>query len=380
MLYLNENCVPEAKPVLREKITSDSCPALLAEIPKATYGPVLPPPLSDNSDEISKSSSFVLVKSQDKSEIDRDTEFPENRSFIGPCLPSSDILNASNHLIGCVNVLELDTVKEKSMDCDRYLYNSKLSESEVDSASENLSFGPALPPHLLQQKHSNNMQSKVIGPVLPTIVKSCTEDKHPPHSSESEDDAIGPLPVDHPALRSSDVHKKLEHRAQRIKTQHKEEDKDILNKREEWMIELPPAQANNFGLGPRKFRSKEGPDMSDRSCWTDTPAKIAKKQRKAEEAKMMNLEVSHKVSMKEHSKSESGKSRKREKSLLEIHQSKLQKKKKKEERDANLMGQSTRRPFDRDIDLKANQLDRAQKKTILMKAQLLDDRFSRGEI
>jgi len=52
----------------------------------------------------------------------------------------------------------------------------------------------------------------------------------------------------------------------------------------------------------------------------------------------------------------------------------------KEEKEARRTGISTRRPFDRDIDLQVNRFDQAQKKTILMKAQLLDDRFSRGQI
>lgn len=44
------------------------------------------------------------------------------------------------------------------------------------------------------------------------------------------------------------------------------------------MTELPPAHsAASFGLGPRKFKTREGPDMSDRSCWTDTPADREKK-------------------------------------------------------------------------------------------------------
>lgn len=37
-----------------------------------------------------------------------------------------------------------------------------------------------------------------------------------------------------------------------------------------------------------------------------------------------------------------------------------------------------RRPFDRNIDLQANRFDEGQKKAILKKAQLLDDRFSSG--
>lgn len=45
------------------------------------------------------------------------------------------------------------------------------------------------------------------------------------------------------------------------------------------MTELPAAQIGNLGLAPRKFRVREGPDMSDRSCWTDTPAKKAEKQK-----------------------------------------------------------------------------------------------------
>lgn len=37
-----------------------------------------------------------------------------------------------------------------------------------------------------------------------------------------------------------------------------------------------------------------------------------------------------------------------------------------------------RRRFDRDLDLKANRFDDAQKKAVLKKAQLLDTRFSSG--
>ena len=52
-----------------------------------------------------------------------------------------------------------------------------------------------------------------------------------------------------------------------------------VNQREEWMIELPPTQIDNLGLTSRKFRMRAGPDMSDRSCWTDTPAKKAEKRK-----------------------------------------------------------------------------------------------------
>lgn len=45
------------------------------------------------------------------------------------------------------------------------------------------------------------------------------------------------------------------------------------------MIELPSIQTAHLGLVPRSFRSKPGPDMSDRSSWTDTPVDREKKQR-----------------------------------------------------------------------------------------------------
>lgn len=53
------------------------------------------------------------------------------------------------------------------------------------------------------------------------------------------------------------------------------------NKREEWMTELPPAHAVALGLGsiPRKFKTSEGPDLSDRSMWTDTPADRLRKEK-----------------------------------------------------------------------------------------------------
>lgn len=38
-----------------------------------------------------------------------------------------------------------------------------------------------------------------------------------------------------------------------------------------------------------------------------------------------------------------------------------------------------RRPFDRSVDLQTNRFDEAQKKVILKKAQLLNDRFASGQ-
>ncbi|XP_011138259.1 histone-lysine N-methyltransferase, H3 lysine-4 specific [Harpegnathos saltator] len=277
----------------------------------------------------------------------------ERRVLVGPCLPPSD--------------------KTKSAVESRADDPKEAAEDVVDMA-----FGPALPPHLLQRTCDKSPE-KIIGPVLPDSLKKTSRETF--HAESDDDCAIGPLPEDHPALRNSRVHEQLDLRARRIRHEGYSEEVDVGNKREEWMTELPPAQAANLGLGPRKFRIRDGPDMSDRSCWTDTPAQKVQKQRDSERRRFSSsTEESDKRRAKECHKRDSDKSTKREKSLLEMHQSKMARRKRNEEKEAKLSGGSTRRPFDRDIDLQVNRLDQAQKKTILMKARMLDDRFSRGQI
>ncbi|KMQ86348.1 gpalpp motif-containing protein 1 [Lasius niger] len=326
-------------------------PRLLEKDTKETesvYGPFLPPKFTSNTDiadgdKPEKSSSSNL----DENKIDDDGK---SASFIGPCL---------------LPQLNDDHQNGKREDAE----DAVTLAMETDNV-----FGPALPPHLLQrQQNENDSRDKIIGPVLPDTMKS-----HKEASTESSDDdcAIGPLPVDHPALKNNRVHEQLDLRAQRIRHEGLEET-DLGNKREEWMTELPPAQAATLGLGPRKFRLRDGPDMSDRSCWTDTPAQKAQKQKDSEAKRLRESDTEH---VKEFHKKEANEKRKSEKSLLEMHQSKIAKKKKKEEKEAKRIGISMRRPFDRDIDLQVNKFDQAQKKTILRKAQLLDDRFSRGQI
>ena len=60
---------------------------------------------------------------------------------------------------------------------------------------------------------------------------------------------------------------------------------------------------------------------------------------------------------------------------MEAHEKKLKKEKKEEKESGKIAG---RRPFDRDIDLKANQFDEAMKKNMLKAAAKIDNRFSSG--
>ncbi|KAK1126606.1 hypothetical protein K0M31_004235 [Melipona bicolor] len=305
----------------------------------STYGPALPPQLT--------------IDSSISMESDEDVH------FIGPCLSKNDAQDTSART-------EKDTLHSINRD--------NIMQNDTDVV-----FGPALPPHLLKQKYNNETNTKIIGPTLPNTVTLFNDNEVNQIESENEDESIGPLPVNHPALDSNHVQRQLEQRAQLIKNEQKNEDSKV-NQREEWMIELPPTQIDNLGLTSRKFRMKAGPDMSDRSCWTDTPAKKAEKRKQREEEKLHNVQTSVRDLFEESDKTECRKSKKREKSLLEIHRNQLQKEKRKEEKKAKSTGQAIRRPFDRDIDLTVNRFDQSQKNAIIHKAQYLDERFSRGKI
>ena len=177
------------------------------------------------------------------------------------------------------------------------------------------------------------------------------------------------------------------------------------------MIELPPAASVNLGLERRKFRIRPAPDMSDRSQWTDTPADRARKRmEKVRLSKFIQFSTNY-IHIREtwlkffefqlesrsvlpvppinvereeqcdESRDDEKKSEKRQKSLMELHQKKLNKKKRKEEKERKKIGKPVeRRPFDRDVDLQANRFDAARKKSIVMKARELNDRFSRGNM
>ncbi|KAL7302529.1 hypothetical protein TKK_0005169 [Trichogramma kaykai] len=251
---------------------------------------------------------------------------------------------------------------------------------DSDSGSDSECYGPALPPSMQKRP--------ILGPQLPppdfqnkdeSEVKKEIQKTH----SESEDDeeVFGPVPLNHPAAQSR-VQIALENRARRVQENfsNKVEDK---NKREEWMTELPEAHALKLGLDSikRKFRATEGPDMSDRSMWSDTPADRLRKQREKEENRFVPSEESTSKKAKK-SKSEKRDCEEEEKreSLLDIHLKNMSKSKKKMEKQAKRLGLTTRRPFDRDVDLQTNVLDGEKKKKIFEKASKLNDRFTVGKM
>ncbi|XP_050534403.1 GPALPP motifs-containing protein 1 [Daktulosphaira vitifoliae] len=275
--------------------------------------------------------------------IETSLEVQENTS-IGPVMPST----TSN------------TIKNES--------SSRITEENLNE------YGPSLPPHLVQQ-------NKIIpGPSLPPgfLVNERVE--------EAEEDVsnIGPLPDD---LISSDseqmfIQTQLELRANYMKKKFAGEihEENTVSAREKWMLELPPEKATNIGLGPRQFRKREGPDMRNRSEWTDTPLDKMKKKDNPTIDETTNTIALRQIAIKKRNmqmeKMAETSEKRKPYSLVEIHQEKLKKEKKKK---SEKKSPQERRPFSRDIDLQSNRFDNAQKQSILKKASQLNNRFSQGE-
>ncbi|XP_041974510.1 GPALPP motifs-containing protein 1 isoform X2 [Aricia agestis] len=292
-----------------------------------------------------------------------------------------------------------DSQSRLDIDPDDLRHKLKRSKATEDNVQSKLDVcGPALPPHLEKRfKKSPSPSSKSsqahtpparsnIGPSIPDdIRKVLAEKSNDVVYASSEDEGIGPLPA---GLEEkwSEAHQLLEQRAVELKI--KKLDGSSVNSsnvksREQWMLELPEGKAKFIGLEARTFRAKEGPDMSDRSAWTDTPEEKARKaagvakeedsstalQREARERHIASRDEEQEKAVRKHKKKH-----KREESLLEIHQKKIKKKKKEKDDD-----KKERRPFSRDIDLQVNRFDEAQKKSIIKKAQGLNTRFSSGE-
>lgn len=142
----------------------------------STYGPSLPLQLVTDS-----SNDLKLVKS---------------KGFIGPCLPENTVTKTSE--------------------------NDASSDVNQNNGTD-LVFGPVLPPHLLKPKCDNEMNVKIIAPTLPTIVIQSPDNDEIEQAECESEDAIGPLPIDHPALKTNYVYRQLEQRALEIQKEQKDE-------------------------------------------------------------------------------------------------------------------------------------------------------------
>jgi len=287
--------------------------------------------------------------------------------------------------------------------------------------------GPSLPPHLQAKDSGSDDESdgEVEGPRLPSgpcrgpAPPSTDERGEDDEGSSSEDDYMPALPPGFkakqqeqqedseeemsdsetagPRLQEQTIGpqmggsaaREIEERAKRMKDKLEgKEEKEV--KRETWMLELPDEKASSFGLLPtaRQFSRKGhlGPEKGkkSRSAWTDTPEEKARKaalgivpgQEEEEEEELdSNQLAAIKRDQAMETVAEELKKKRGTDSLMNLHDKKL-KKKKKEDVDDGV--KQERRPFDRDVDLQANQFDKAAKKAMLKKAAQINDRFSSG--
>lgn len=383
------------------------------------FGPALPPKLLLNDDDAKDSSSSVSPKRQCKhkkkhviksKEDDKTAALDKKTTIMSTSPISSDNDESAPEDDSAANKETLESLvpdvqenQHKDVieieDSDIEHENQTNSDKKNDNGSTKDCYGPDIPP-----KHTEDVElssSKSVGPFLPEhlrqkLLENADENGTADISLSDEDDEIeegeivGPiLPGTKESLSASQIaleERALQYKLDRLSTGNSSSD---LNAREDWMLTLPEAgTAAKIGLGPRQFRAKAAPDMGDRSGWTDTPTDREAKQRSGKaapredngadykaEADKLEIEERDKeqerMARRHHKKHR--KKDKHEKSLLEMHQDKLKSNKKEEDT------QNIRRPFNRDIDLKVNQFDDAQKKAIYKKAQLLDTRFSKGE-
>ncbi|XP_061165806.1 GPALPP motifs-containing protein 1-like [Saccostrea echinata] len=356
------------------------------------FGPALPPGFTNSRKEETKQKSNS-----------------ESRHGIGPQLPPNfggqPAGSSSDEEAPCIGPLlpsHLKSSHTQSQSSNAKKDTHSISQSK---SPESLStIGPSLPPHLSAKfkcSDDNDSRTDSIGPCLPSDQSSfsATKDDNvigpslPPHlqrntqssssreGEEDDDDSdlIGPLPTEMTAGNSqTSFSAEFERRAQKMRDHlDGKNEPESQPKRESWMTELPDCLGQNIGLTARTFRANAGPDMSDRSMWTDSPADRARKEKEGNKG---NRKRSHNEaassSRDQQIKSEVDKFNKNRgtESLLDMHQKKMKKKMKEEENKPK-----ERRPFDRDLDLQANRFDEAQRKSIIKKSQNLNSRFSHGK-
>ena len=284
-------------------------------------------------------------------------------SFIGPVIPSQLSENQDCEDSGCDDDGSDDDFGPRlpSVPCRGPAPASgpPAPETANDSDSDEEDFGPSLPPHLAQTQQSSQQQQ----------------------DDSSDDEFIGPKITEQTTeSNKEDIAREVELRALKMRDKLDGKDKAEVV-RESWMLELPEEKANRFGLGARQFSRKGVSERGgDRSAWTDSPADKERKLRgEAETGEQEEFDnQSAAVRLRDQNMERVSNDLKKKRgtdSLMEAHERKLKKEKKEEKESGKIAG---RRPFDRDIDLKANQFDEAMKKNMLKAAAKIDNRFSSG--
>lgn len=323
------------------------------------YGPPLPPGLQNPTVKNKQNIGPQLPLSSQNPKLENENPDKDSFDLIGPSLPAGLLKKNSD----CNTV---GTIQVQSNQGDRDL---------------NI-IGPCLPSDIAFKKDCE----VIIGPRVPqrfeSRINSSSDQYRDNEDSNSDGEGcIGPQPfeISSPANNKNDRASQFEMRARlmkdRLEGKNKPEEK---LQRESWMMELPSTGlAQNIGLTARTFRTRTGPDMGDRSMWTDTPADREKKIKeglKEEQSKhkdsFVNSERDKQMAKEVYKYNKS----KRPMSLLEMHEKERKMLKKEKGKEPQV-----RRPFDREIDLQTNRFDDAQRQSIIKKSRDLNTKFATGK-
>lgn len=274
------------------------------------------------------------------------------------------------------------------------------SSGQSESVKSQIIIGPSLPPGMQKSSDSDDLSDE--GPLTvkmdpemsPEYSNQDGQDEidDDDDDDENDDETVGPMPSEmSQGVGVVQVAEDFEQRAKRMKDQLttvKAEAEEGPSKREEWMTELPPEMSKNFGLQNRQFsKGHGGIEDKDRSSWTEI-AGVKNEHDSMNKGKKRKREDEKIISVRDqqlHQQVEEYNKSKRPDSLMDMHSKKQKKKKKKEKKEKKKRKErgekeekASRRPFDRDTDLKVNRFDDAQRKSIIKKSQVLNTRFSKG--
>lgn len=222
--------------------------------PPSVLGPALPPHLKKDiseNDNTQEKPANSLKETNENNIKQTKTEF----TVIGPNLPtrSPEMQKVETSCIGPVLPPHLQENIGPALPPD---FQEKSQQN--DDTTETI--GPTLPSYLQEQTCEN---PKTIGPTLPSHLRKKLEEEADEQNRDEE--VYGPLP---PGMSAhSAAHVALEERALQMKLSALDPVKEKAEVREEWMLELPDVKAAHLGLGPRQFRGRAGPDLTDRYGW-----------------------------------------------------------------------------------------------------------------
>ncbi|KAL4220683.1 GPALPP motifs-containing protein 1 [Mactra antiquata] len=347
-----------------------------------SYGPPLPPGLANKKDDTDSSDDQYGPPLPKKSKS-------SDNVTIGPTMPSikggnldkysSDSDSDSSSSDSSDSDYDRKKRKKKSHKSKKSDYNRRGSEVSKDSKHF---IGPCIPSN--STKYEDNISHRSIGPALPPGSAQYSDNDHsrqtnvPGNVDDDDDYGIGPSINLQASEQDCSAVAEFEGRSQKMLkklTSTPETEMELPKQRESWMTELPDQIGVSFGLSNRQFRAKDAPEQDH--SWTKTP-KEKDEEKSKDGKKKKKYEIIEKDKNEKASKEiEEYNKKHRPKSLLEMHQKKLEKKKKKEKK-KNKDKKAERRPFDRDLDLKVNRLDEAQRKAFIKRSQDLGSRFKTG--